>query len=59
MKNFDRLRSWAYSFLKRVRAMLRIQETLEKTGWNQTRAAEQRGLSRQGLLKKMQRYGIG
>ena len=35
-----------------------IQETLEKTEWNHTRAAEQLGLSRQGLLKKMQRYGL-
>lgn len=36
-----------------------IEETLEKNQGNHTRAAEQLGLSRQGLLKKMHRYGIG
>ena len=36
-----------------------IQETLEKNQGNHTRTTEQLGLSRQGLLKKMHRYGIG
>jgi transcriptional regulator with PAS, ATPase and Fis domain len=35
-----------------------IEETLEKNQGNHTRTAEQLGLSRQGLLKKMHRYGI-
>ena len=36
-----------------------IEETLEKNQGNHTRTAEALGLSRQGLLKKMHRYGIG
>ncbi len=32
---------------------------LEKSGGNRTRAAEALGLSRQGLLKKLDRYGLG
>ena len=35
-----------------------LEEALEKNGWNQTRTAEQLGLTRQGLIKKLQRYGI-
>ena len=36
----------------------RIEETLEKTGNNRSKAAELPGLSRLGLRKKMERYGI-
>ena len=35
-----------------------IMNALEKTGWNQTQAAKQLGLSRQGLIKKMHRYKL-
>ena len=33
-------------------------QTLEKHGNNKTRAARELGLSRYGLLKKVQRYGL-
>ncbi len=33
-----------------------ILRALGETGWNQTRAAKRLGLSRQGLIKKIQRY---
>lgn len=35
-----------------------IQRSLESSNWNQTRSAKELGLSRQGLIKKMQRYQI-
>ena len=35
-----------------------ITAALAKTGGNRSKAAIQLGLSRQGLLKKMDRYGI-
>ena len=37
---------------------LLVQEALEKNDWNQTRTAEELGLTRQGLIKKIKRYGI-
>jgi two-component system response regulator HupR/HoxA len=36
----------------------RLRETLERTRWNKSRAARALGLSRQGLYKKLQRYGL-
>jgi transcriptional regulator with GAF, ATPase, and Fis domain len=36
----------------------RLRETLERTLWNKSRAARALGLSRQGLLKKLRRYGL-
>lgn len=36
----------------------RIQEVIRETGGNKSRAAEKLGLSRLGLRKKMERYGI-
>jgi len=36
----------------------RLRETLERTHWNKSRAARSLGLSRQGLLKKLRRYGL-
>jgi transcriptional regulator with GAF, ATPase, and Fis domain len=36
----------------------RLKETLERTRWNKSRAARSLGLSRQGLLKKLRRYGL-
>ncbi|MCD4796161.1 MAG: sigma 54-interacting transcriptional regulator [Candidatus Cloacimonetes bacterium] len=36
-----------------------IVKVLEETDWNQTRTAAKLGLSRQGLIKKMQRYKLG
>jgi transcriptional regulator with GAF, ATPase, and Fis domain len=36
----------------------RLRETLEHTRWNKSRAARTLGLSRQGLLKKLRRYGL-
>jgi Nif-specific regulatory protein len=35
-----------------------IREALEACGWNQQRASRLLGLSRQGLIKKVKRYGI-
>jgi len=35
-----------------------IRKALEQTDWNQTQAAKQLGLSRQGLIKKMHRYKL-
>ncbi|MBI3951242.1 MAG: hypothetical protein HY314_12405 [Acidobacteria bacterium] len=35
-----------------------IREALQACGQNQQRAAKMLGLSRQGLIKKMKRYGI-
>ncbi|MCK5347517.1 MAG: AAA family ATPase, partial [Candidatus Heimdallarchaeota archaeon] len=35
-----------------------ILSILEETDWNQTQAAKKLGLSRQGLIKKMQRYQL-
>jgi transcriptional regulator with GAF, ATPase, and Fis domain len=37
----------------------RLREALERTRWNKSRAARSLGLSRQGLLKKLRRYGLG
>ena len=37
----------------------RLLETLERVHWNKSRAARALGLSRQGLLKKLKRYGLG
>jgi transcriptional regulator with GAF, ATPase, and Fis domain len=37
----------------------RLLETLERVHWNKSRAARALGLSRQGLLKKLRRYGLG
>jgi len=37
----------------------RLVETLERTRGNKSRAARALGLSRQGLLKKLKRYGLG
>jgi transcriptional regulator of acetoin/glycerol metabolism len=36
----------------------RLREALERTRWNKSRAARVLGLSRQGLLKKLRRYGL-
>ncbi len=36
----------------------RLREALERTRWNKSRAARELGLSRQGLYKKLQRYGL-
>jgi transcriptional regulator with PAS, ATPase and Fis domain len=46
---------------ERVEALERreIAATLERCQGNRTHAAEALGLSRQGLLQKMQRYGVG
>ena len=35
-----------------------LRKTLEKTNWNKSQSARELGLSRQGLLKKIKRYGI-
>ena len=35
-----------------------LRKTLEKTNWNKSMSARKLGLSRQGLLKKIKRYGI-
>jgi len=37
----------------------RLRETLRRTHGNKTQAARALGLSRQGLLKKLRRYGVG
>jgi two-component system response regulator HupR/HoxA len=37
----------------------RLREALERTRWNKSQAARSLGLSRQGLLKKLRRYGLG
>jgi len=36
----------------------RLLETLERVRWNKSRAARSLGLSRQGLLKKLRRFGL-
>jgi DNA-binding NtrC family response regulator len=36
----------------------RLRETLDRVRWNKSRAARALGLSRQGLLKKLRRYGL-
>ncbi len=36
----------------------RLREALDRTRWNKSRAARALGLSRQGLLKKLRRYGL-
>jgi transcriptional regulator with PAS, ATPase and Fis domain len=36
----------------------RLRETLERVRWNKSQAARSLGLSRQGLLKKLKRYGL-
>ncbi len=36
----------------------RLRETLERVRWNKSRAARELGISRQGLLKKLKRYGM-
>lgn len=35
-----------------------LREALERNDWNQTRTAAELRLSRQGLIKKLQRHGI-
>jgi transcriptional regulator of acetoin/glycerol metabolism len=35
-----------------------LRKTLEQTNWNKSQSARKLGLSRQGLLKKIKRYGI-
>lgn len=35
-----------------------LTKALEESGWNQTQAAKELGLSRQGLIKKMKRYNL-
>ncbi|RMG52487.1 MAG: two-component system response regulator, partial [Acidobacteria bacterium] len=35
-----------------------IQQALEQTGWNQTRAAHLLGISRDSIRYKMRKYGI-
>jgi len=35
-----------------------LRKSLEQNNWNKSRAARELGLSRQGLLKKIKRYGI-
>jgi DNA-binding protein Fis len=35
-----------------------LQEALVASGYNQVRAPKRLGLSRQGLIKKLKRYGI-
>lgn len=35
-----------------------LKKTLEQTNWNKSQSARRLGLSRQGLLKKIKRYGI-
>ncbi|TMQ69034.1 MAG: hypothetical protein E6K80_13070 [Candidatus Eisenbacteria bacterium] len=37
----------------------RLREALDRARGNKTRAARALGLSRQGLLKKLRRYGLG
>jgi len=36
----------------------RLREALARTRWNKSQAARALGLSRQGLLKKLRRYGL-
>jgi transcriptional regulator with GAF, ATPase, and Fis domain len=36
----------------------RLKETLQRVRWNKSQAARSLGLSRQGLLKKLKRYGL-
>ncbi|UCH84980.1 MAG: sigma-54-dependent Fis family transcriptional regulator [Candidatus Latescibacterota bacterium] len=36
----------------------RLRKTLAETNWNKSQSARELGLSRQGLLKKIKRYGI-
>jgi transcriptional regulator with GAF, ATPase, and Fis domain len=36
----------------------RLREALDRSRWNKSRAARALGLSRQGLLKKLRRYGL-
>ena len=36
-----------------------LREALEHNDWNQTLTAAELRLSRQGLIKKLQRYGLG
>jgi transcriptional regulator with PAS, ATPase and Fis domain len=35
-----------------------IQETLQRTQWNKTRAAEELGMSRRNLIRKVQKYKL-
>ncbi len=35
-----------------------LRKVLEQTNWNKSQSARKLGLSRQGLLKKIKRYGI-
>jgi DNA-binding NtrC family response regulator len=50
----------AYGLHAETRALeeRRLRETLERTHGNKSRAARALGLSRQGLLKKLRRYGL-
>ena len=43
----------------RALEQLRLREALERTRGNKSQAARSLGLSRQGLLKKLRRYGLG
>jgi len=35
-----------------------VRKTLVRTNWNKSQTARELGLSRQGLIKKIKRYGI-
>ena len=35
-----------------------LRGTLQRLGWNKSRAAQELGLSRLGLRKKLERYGL-
>lgn len=35
-----------------------LKKTLTRTNWNKSKTARELGLSRQGLLKKIKRYGL-
>jgi transcriptional regulator with PAS, ATPase and Fis domain len=51
---YDAPLSSAVSYLERNL----LEKTLMQTNWNKSQTARQLGLSRQGLLKKIKRYGI-
>jgi len=51
---YDAPLSRAVSYLERNL----LKKTLIQTNWNKSKSARQLGLSRQGLLKKIKRYGI-
>jgi DNA-binding NtrC family response regulator len=51
---YDAPLSSAVSYLERNL----LEKALIQTNWNKSQTARQLGLSRQGLLKKIKRYGI-